>query len=108
MYCNPASTLLANHLTPKSRFPLLHLPGGMHLPISQCCCARQMNLFTSLKFFFSEILPSCGSKFKRYEMYVSFTSTAQPLLFLPRLTSFLSVLPEIFYSYISKFFYVGL
>lgn len=51
MYCNPAITLLANHLTPKSCFPLLHLPGGMHLPISQCCCARQMNLFISLKFF---------------------------------------------------------
>lgn len=96
MYCNPAITLLANHLTPKSRFPLLHLPGGMHLPISQCCCAHQMDLFISLKFFLVKFYLHVAQNSKDVKCMFPFTSTAQRLLFLPRLTSFLSVLPETF------------
>lgn len=73
---------LANHLTPKSHFPPLHLPGGMHLPISQCCCAHQMDLFISLKNF-KWNFTFMWLKIQKIRNVFPFTSTAQPLLFFP-------------------------
>lgn len=40
-----------------------------YLPVVLC---SSNGFIYFIKNFFSEILPSCGSKFKRYEMYVSF------------------------------------